>query len=85
MQSGVPTYPITNMDGYRIVLRTPRGTLDYTVTRAFAVAKEQAADVKTLMANTPNRVVVITCGVSHGVDADYNIIVDAYLRSSVAT
>jgi hypothetical protein len=84
MQSGVPTYPVTNMNGYKIVLRTPRGTLAYTVTRAFAVAKEQAANVASLMANTPNRVVVITCGVSHGVDTDYNIIVDAYLQSSVA-
>ena len=36
------------------------------------------------MANTPNRVVLITCGVKGGVDADYNIIVDAYLTSSTA-
>ncbi len=84
VQSGVPTYPITNVNGYKVVLRTPRGTLVYTVTRAFAVAKEQAANVASLMANTPNRVVIITCGVSHGVDVDYNIIVDAYLQSSVA-
>lgn len=84
-QSGVPTYPVTNLNGYRVTLQTPTGTLVYTVTGAFAVAKNQAANVQSLMANTPDRVVLITCGVSGGVDADYNIIVDAYLESSTAT
>ncbi|HJT03794.1 MAG TPA: sortase [Pseudonocardiaceae bacterium] len=84
MQSGVPTFPVKAINGYNIVLRTPTGTLTYTVTRAFAVSKSRAGDVKSLMANTPNRVVLITCGVKDGVDVDYNIIVDAYLTSSTA-
>jgi Sortase domain len=85
MQSGVPIFPVKVMDGYNVVLRTPTGTLTYTVTRAFAVLKSQAGEVKSLMANTPNRVVLITCGVKNGVDVDYNIVVDAYLTSSTAT
>jgi Sortase domain len=84
LQSGVPTYPVTLINGYKVALQTPKGSLIYVVTRAFAVAKERAADVQSLMANTPNRVVLITCGVAHGADADYNIIVDAYLQSSIA-
>ncbi|MGH4017651.1 MAG: sortase domain-containing protein [Pseudonocardiaceae bacterium] len=84
MQSGVPTFPVKAINGYNIVLRTPNGTLTYTVTRTFAVSKSQAGDVESVMANTPNRVVLITCGVKDGVDADYNIIVDAYLTSSTA-
>jgi len=84
LQSGVPTFPVKAINGYNIVLRTPTGTLTYTVTRAFAVSKSQAGEVKSLMANTPNRVVLITCGVKGGVDVDDNIIVDAYLTSSTA-
>lgn len=82
IQSGVPTFPIRAINGYNIVLRTRTGTLTYTVTRAFAVSKSQAGDVKSLTANTPNRVVLITCGVKNGVDVNYNIIVDAFLTSS---
>jgi hypothetical protein len=84
MQSGVPTFPVKVINGYNIVLRTPTGILTYTVTRAFAVPKSQAGNVKSLTANTPNRLVLITCGVKRGVDVDYNIIVDAYLMSSTA-
>lgn len=84
MQSGVPTFPVKAINGYDIVLHTPNGTLTYQVTRTFAVSKSQAGDVESLMANTPNRVVLITCGVKDGVDADYNVIVDAYLTSSTA-
>jgi hypothetical protein len=84
MQSGVPTFPVKAINGYSIVLGTPSGTLTYTVTRAFAVAKSQAGDVKSVMANSPNRVVLITCGVKNGVDVNYNIIVEAYLMSSLA-
>ncbi len=85
MQSGVPTFPVKAINGYNIVLHTPNGTLTYTVTRTFAVSKSQAGDVESLMANTPNRVVLITCAVKGGVDVDYNIIVDAYLMSSTQT
>jgi hypothetical protein len=84
MQSGVPTFPVKAINGYNIVLRTPTGTLTYTVTRAFAVSKSRAGDVKSLMAGTPNRVVLITCGVKGGLDVDYNIVVEAYLTSSTA-
>jgi hypothetical protein len=84
MQSGVPTFPVKAINGYNIVLHTSTGALTYTVTRAFAVSKSQAGDVKSLMANTPNRVVLITCGVKGGVDVDFNIIVDAFLTSSTA-
>ncbi|HET9257341.1 MAG TPA: sortase, partial [Pseudonocardiaceae bacterium] len=84
MQNGVPTFPLKALNGYTIVLRTPNGTLTYTVTRTFAVSKSQAGDVKSLMANTPNRVVLITCGIKNGVDVSYNVIVDAYLTSSAA-
>ena len=82
MQSGVPTFPVNALNGYNIVLRTPAGTLTYTVTHVFAVSKSRAGDVKSLMANTPNRVVLITCGVKDEADVDYNVIVDAYLTSS---
>ena len=84
MQSGVPTFPVQAINEYDIVLHTPNGILTYTVTRTFAVAKSQAGDVESLMANTPNRVVLITCGVKDGDDVDYNVVVDAYLTSSTA-
>lgn len=83
--SGVPTYPVTALDGYTVTLSTAKGRLTYTVRSAFAVSKEQAGNVAPLMAaNTPNRVVIITCGVLDGQDVDDNVIVNAYLTSSVA-
>jgi len=79
-QNGVPTYQVTDLQGYTITLRTPRGTLTYTVKDAYAVAKMQAAQVASLMnTRTPNRVVLITCGVHDGQDIDVNVIVEAYL------
>jgi hypothetical protein len=84
--SNVATYPITRLDGDVITLLTPHGLLRYTVRGAFAVAKQDAGYVRPLMAQqTKNRVVIITCGELHGVDYDYNIIVDAFLTSSKAT
>ncbi|MEO6887231.1 MAG: sortase [Jatrophihabitantaceae bacterium] len=85
LQDGVPIFPITRVNGYHVVLHTPDGVLTYKVTTAFAVAKERAADVKALMANTPNRVVLITCGVANGADIDVNVVVYAMLESSVRT
>ncbi|MCU1658317.1 MAG: hypothetical protein JWO57_2973, partial [Pseudonocardiales bacterium] len=76
-EHGVPIFPVTNLNGYQIVLHTPHGVLTYRVTRAFAVAKARAGDVPSLMANTPNRVVLITCGVKNGVDVDVNVVVYA--------
>jgi hypothetical protein len=85
MITGVPTYPVTVLNGAVISLRTPHGLLRYTVRDAYAVAKEQAALIGPLMdENVRNRVVLITCGELRGVDYGYNIIVDAYLSSSVA-
>ena len=84
--SNVATYPVTRLDGDVITLRTPAGTLRYTVRGAFAVSKADAGYVRPLMAqHTKNRVVIITCGELHGVDYDYNIIVNAFLTSARAT
>jgi hypothetical protein len=83
--SGVPTYPVTALNGYTVTLTTATGRLTYAVRSAFAVSKEQAGNVAALMAaGTPNRVVIITCGVLNGQDIDDNVIVNAYLTSSVA-
>ncbi len=84
--SNVATYPVTRLDGDVVTLHTPSGLLRYTVRDAFAVSKEDAGNVRPLMAqHTRNRVVIITCGELHGVDYDYNIIVNAFLTSSKAT
>lgn len=83
MRSGVATYPVRGLTGYRIVLRTRTGVLTYRVDAAYTVAKMEAANVRSLMAETtPNRVVLITCGVKDGVDVDVNVIVYASLASS---
>jgi hypothetical protein len=84
-ENGVPIFPVKRLNGYKIVLQVPSGTLTYVVTRAYAVSKVQAANVHSLMAaTTPNRVVLITCGVRNGADVEVNIIVYATLKSSVA-
>jgi hypothetical protein len=84
--TGVDTFPVTAMNGYVLTLKTPKGTLNYTVKSVYAVRKAQAGNVKPLMdESTPNRVVIITCGELNHHDYDYNIIVNAYLSSSVAT
>lgn len=85
LENGVPTFPAQGLNGYDITLRTPNGTLAYKVTRAFAVAKDKAADVATVMdEGIPDRITLITCGVRDGKDIEVNVIVDAYLVSSVA-
>lgn len=84
--SGVDTWPVTSMNGYILTLKTPKGTLNYTVKDVYAVRKSQAGNVQPLMnESTPNRVVIITCGELKHHDYDYNIIVDAFLSSSIAT
>jgi hypothetical protein len=84
--SGIPTYRITKLNGNVITLATPNGQLRYTVRDAYAVAKAQAGYIKSLMdESTPNRVVLITCAELNHVDYDDNIIVEAYLSSSVAS
>ncbi|HEY8301413.1 MAG TPA: sortase [Jatrophihabitans sp.] len=83
--SGVATYPVTHLDSDVITLRTSAGSLRYTVRSAYAVAKADAGSVTALMnQHTEHRVVIITCGELHGVDYDYNIIVNAFLTSSQA-
>jgi Sortase domain len=78
-------YPFKGINGYHVVLTLPTGTLTYVVDRTFAVHKLDAIDVPSLMkATTPNRVVLITCAVQGGADADYNIVVYAHLAASVA-
>jgi hypothetical protein len=85
-RNGIPTYPVTALNGDVVTLRTAPGVLRYTVRDAYAVSKEQAGLVKSLMAqSTPNRVVIITCAELGHVDYDYNVIVEAYLSSSRAT
>jgi hypothetical protein len=84
VKDGVATFPVKHLNGYRVTLRTAHGTLTYVVRQAFAVGKQQAAGVHSLMTNSPNRVVLITCAVAGGVDLDYNIVVYAYLLSSLA-
>ena len=83
---GVRTYPVTNLNGDKITLKTGKGTLIYTVRDAYAVSKSQAGFIKSLMnEHIAKRVVIITCGELHHHDYDYNIIVDAYLTASVGT
>lgn len=85
-RDGVPTYPVTALNGDVITLRTANGVLRYTVRDGYAVSKEKAGLVSSLMAqDRPDRVVIITCGELNHVDYDDNIIVEAYLTSSRAT
>jgi hypothetical protein len=86
LSHGVRIYPASGMRAFTITLTTPHGVLTYTVKDAYAVAKTDAIKVPSLMNDhIANRVVLITCGVHDGQDIDVNVIVDAYLRSSVAT
>ena len=48
------------------------------------MSKNLAGNVDSLMANSPDRVVIITCAVQNGIDLDYNVIVEATLASSAA-
>ncbi|TAM87166.1 MAG: hypothetical protein EPN43_09605 [Jatrophihabitans sp.] len=87
-EGGVPIFPVTALDGYTVTLTTATGRLTYRVTRAFAVSKARAGDVTSVMADTtPDRVVIITCGVrdTGGVltDVEVNVIAYATLVASV--
>ena len=84
-ENGVPLHEVSGLDGYRIALGTPKGKLTYTVDRAFTVAKTGAINVPSIMsADTPDRVVLITCGVKDGQDVDVNVVVYASLTSSTS-
>lgn len=83
---GITVHPVTRLNGDVIILRTPNGTLRYTVRDAYTVSKAQAGNIRALMAeHTRNRVVLITCGERNHVDYDVNVIVEAYLSSSTAS
>lgn len=82
VEAGVPTNPVKALNGYTITLKTAGGVLTYKVQRAFSVSKLRAGDVPSLMADTPKRVVLITCGVRDGRDVEVNVVVYAYLVSS---
>ena len=48
------------------------------------MAKSEAGNVRSLMnQKTPRRIVIITCAEAHGVDYDYDVIVNAYLVKAV--
>lgn len=84
-RDGVPTYPVTALDGYVITLWTPKGTLHYRVRDAYGVDKLKLGNVRSTMDDTVrNRVVLITCAERNGTDYDYNVVVEAYLISSKA-
>jgi hypothetical protein len=83
VESGHKTYQVPALNKYRVTLTTPRGTLVYSVTRAYLVGKMEAGSIASLMADkTPRRVVLITCAVKDSVDLDQNVIVYADLVSS---
>jgi hypothetical protein len=83
--NGVDIYPVHNLDHDKLTLRTTNGTLNYTVADVYAVSKDQAGFIHSLMdEHIAHRVVIITCGELSHHDYNYNIIVDAYLTSSIA-
>ncbi|MDR1999103.1 MAG: class F sortase [Frankiaceae bacterium] len=85
MLDGVPVRMLDVLNGYIVTLQLPGGTLSYTVTDAYTVAKSQAGSVASLMdESTPNRIVLITCAVHDGRDVEDNVIVEATLTSSIA-
>ncbi|WP_375500994.1 hypothetical protein [uncultured Jatrophihabitans sp.] len=80
---GITIYPTTVLDGSTITLKTHTGVLTYTVKQVYGVAKSAAGNVRSLMnEKTPKRIVIITCAEAHGVDYDYDVIINAYLTRS---
>lgn len=83
--NGVAIYAVPVLKNYAVTLTTANGTLGYKVNKAYLVGKLDARGVASLM-NTkiPNRIVIITCAVAHGVDLPQNVIVYADLVWSKA-
>lgn len=82
---GVPVYPITAMDGARLTLHTPTGTLVYSVRSGYAVDKTQFGLVKrTVDQHVRNRVILVTCSEGGGHDYYFNIVLDTRLVSSIS-
>ncbi len=80
---GVPVYPAPSLLGYHLTLSTPQGRLTYTVRKAYGVRKLKLGDIRTVMDDSVrNRVVLFTCAQRHGVDYNYNIVLEAFLTSS---
>ena len=80
LANGVAVFDFPAIKGYRLRLDTARGHLTYSVSAGFLVAKSEAGNVASVMAQTiRNRVVIITCAVKNGVDLDQNVIVYANL------
>ena len=85
-EAGVAIYPVTDLNGYSITLASGGGHFTYRVTRAFAVNKNDAGSIPSVMdEHIPNRLVLITCGVHNGVDVDVNVIAYATLVSATVT
>jgi hypothetical protein len=83
---GIPVRPAPVLLGSHITLRTPAGALTYTVRKSFGVRKARLGDIKSIMDESMrNRVVLMTCAERNGVDYDYNIVLEAFLTSSVRT
>lgn len=81
---GVPVYPVKNLNGYKLVLKTRTGTLTYKVRSSYGVDKMKLGNIKSaLNERIHNRIVVITCAELNGVDYEYNIVLNAFLYSSV--
>lgn len=84
LRSGQKTYPVEGMKGYRLILHTPTGRLTYKVRAVWGAGKLDLGSVKSVMnQHVRNRIVLITCAERNGVDYDYDIVVEAYLYSSV--
>jgi hypothetical protein len=84
--SGVKIWPAKSLLGARMTLTTRTGTLTYAVRKSYGVRKADAASVKPMMdEKVRNRIVVITCAERNHVDYDYDVILEAYLVSSVRT
>jgi hypothetical protein len=80
---GVPVHPVRSLIGARLELRTQQGRLVYAVRSAYGVDKSKLGLIRSAVdQRIRNRVVLITCAELHGVDYDYNIVLDARLVSS---
>lgn len=82
-REGVKIWPVKRLDGYRMTLRTPKGTLTYEVRQTFGVHKLDAGRLTSVMnEKVRDRIVLITCAELNHTDYDYNIISFAYLVAS---
>jgi len=79
-----PAYPVRELEGYTIRLRTHTGLLTYKVTSAYGVAKNQLGYLATWQnQHVRNRIVLTTCAEYAGRDYEYNIVVEASLVAAL--